>query len=401
MNLLLLVGIAFLLLVVGTLLGRYYAPDRRPLERAAEEGKSYVRGLVEVLDGRSDRAVAEIAEALKHNTKTVEAYFALGSLFRSRGEHERAVRVHQAILVRRDIDKATRLKVYHQLALDFRAAGFPRRAAKALEMVVTQDGKQAAALEELCKLYEETGEWERAALGQKRLGKLAGRDTRAVQAHLYAELAAGALEQQDLAAARKALKRALSADAGSVHALHVLGRYHATRENRAAAVAAWERGLRARPELAAFFVPLLEDALFALGKLEALDRLLDELRREQPGNVQLRLAHARLDAKRNPARALAELSAILDEAPGLIPAWREKARLQLERGDAEELRRGFEDLLALLARADRGYRCGSCGHTAAAHFWRCPSCASWDSARSAWGRRAGEGAAPPSALVRA
>ncbi len=401
MNLLLLVGVAFLLLVVGTLLGRYYAPDRRPLERAAEEGKSYVRGLVEVLEGRSDKAVDEIAEALKHNTKTVEAYFALGSLFRTRGEHERAVRVHQAILVRRDIDKATRLKVYHQLALDFRAAGFPRRAAKALELVVTQDGKQAAALEELCKLYEETGDWERAALGQKRLGKLGGRDTSAVQAHLYAELAAASLARKDLGAARKALKRALSASAGSVHALHVLGRYHAERGNGVAAIAAWERALRARPELAAFFVPLLEQALFAAKKLEALDRLLEELRAAHPENVHLRLAHAKLDAKRNPARALAELSAILDEAPGLIPAWREKARLQLESGDAEELRRGFEDLLALLARADRGYRCSSCGHTSSELFWRCPSCSSWDTARTAWGRRAGEGAAPAAAPVRA
>jgi lipopolysaccharide biosynthesis regulator YciM len=401
MNLLLLVGIAFLLLVVGTLLGRYYAPDRRPLERAAEEGKSYVRGLVEVLDGNSDKAVAEISEALKHNTKTVEAYFALGALFRSRGEHERAVRVHQAILVRRDIDKATKLKVYHQLALDFRAAGFPRRAIKALEMVVTQDGKQAAALEELCKLYEEAGDWERAALGQKRVGKLTGRDTRAVQAHLLAELAAQGLEQQNLGAARKALKRALSVSADSVHGLQVLGRYHAARGNQGAAVAAWERALRQRPELAAFFVPLLERAQFSLGKLEALDRLLDELHRAHPENVHLRLAHARLDAKRNPARALAELSAILDEAPGLIPAWREKARLVLEKGDPAELRSGFEDLLGLLARADRGYRCDGCGHTSGELFWRCPSCASWDSARTAWGRRTGEGAPAPAAAARA
>jgi lipopolysaccharide assembly protein B len=390
-NLVLLVGVAALLLAVGLLLGRYYAPDRRPLQRAAEEGRAYVRGLVEVLEGHRDEAIAEIAEALKKNTKTVEAYFALGTLFRSRGEHERAVRVHQALLMRRDLDKATRLRVHLQLALDFKEAGFPRRAAKALEAVVTQDKKQVAALAELARMYERAGEWEKAALAERRLGKLSGKETGPRQAHLYARLAEQELEGGSLDDARRALKRALAAHRDGVHALHVLALYHRKRGQGSAAAAAWERALRLTPELAGFFVPRLEQQLFELERLSRLDHLLDDLRVQHPKSIHLRLALARVDAKRSPERALAALDLLLAEAPSLIPAWREKARLVLAGGDTERIRRTFEELTGLLAKVDRGYRCDECGHTAEELFWRCPRCAAWDSVRAAWGRRAGEG----------
>lgn len=395
MNLLLIVGAAFFLLVVGTLLGRYYAPDRRPLERAAEEGRAYVRGLLEHLEGNDEQAIGEIAQALKRNTQTIDAYFALGTLFRRRGEYERAVRVHQAVLMRRDLDKQTRLRVHHQLALDFSAGGFPRRAVKALEWVVTKDPKQVGALQELARLYELTGEWDRAALIQHRIARVTGTDTSALQAHLLAELAAEALRREDLGAARRALKRALAASRDSVHALHLLALYQERKGNAAAACGAWEHALRAAPDLAGFFVPRLERALAPRGKPESLSRLMAELREKHPESLHLRLAWARLESKRNAESALQELSRLLGDAPNLVPAWREKARLVLERGEPEAVRRTFEEVLGLLAKADRGYRCAGCGHTAEELFWRCPSCAAWDRVTVAWGRRSGEGGGRP------
>jgi lipopolysaccharide biosynthesis regulator YciM len=394
-NLLLIIGIGFFLLLVGTLLGRYYAPDRRPLERAAQEGKSYARGLVDLLEGDQDAAISEIANTLKKNTKTVEAYFALGTLFRKRGEHERAVRVHQAILVRRDLDKQTRLQVHHQLALDFRAAGFPKRAIKALEFVIAKDKKRLPAFRELAQLYEEAGEWERAVATHRRIGKLSGEDTSRLQAHMMAEQASRLIEQKELTAARKLLRRAISASPESVHALHVLGLYQQRKGNLAAAAKVWEKALRLAPELAGFFVPRLEVVQFELGKLDSVEKLLRELLEQHSGEehghrVQIRLAYARFDARRHPERALAELTALLDEAPNLLPARREAARLVLASGDPDQIRQAFEDLVKLLAKADRGYRCEQCGHIADELFWRCPRCRSWDSVRVAWGRRSGE-----------
>ncbi|MCC6746519.1 MAG: tetratricopeptide repeat protein [Deltaproteobacteria bacterium] len=390
MNLLLLVGVGFFLLVVGTLLGRYYVPDRRPLQRAAKEGRTYARSLAEAVEGNTDAAIGEITKALQENTRTVEAYFALGALFRQRGEHERAVRVHQSILVRRDIDQPTRRRVHKQLALDFRAAGFPRRAIQALEWVVAHDKKAAPAWRELAALYEETGEWERAALAQKRVGKLSGTDCGALVAHLWAQLAHEHLAKKDLNGTRRALRRALSADGTSIHALFELGQFQLERGSPASAAKAFRRALTLKPELIAFLQPHLEAAHARAGSADELGKTLQTLLTARPGDVQLRLAQARLLAGQDAATALVRLERLVEEHPGLVPARREAARLVLKSGTHQEVRRHLEELLAVLGRAERGYRCAACGHAAAEMFWRCTSCKRWGVAGVAWGRRAGE-----------
>jgi lipopolysaccharide biosynthesis regulator YciM len=510
MNLLLLFGGGLFLLIVGTLLGRYYAPDKRPLHQAAKEGRSYARGLVDVLEGKDDAAIEELKRALRENTKTVEAYFALGALFRNRGEYERAVRVHQTILVRRDIDKKTRLAVDYQLALDFRAAGFPRRAVRALEWVIAHDRKHVDALSDLAALYETLGSWERAAGVHAKLGKLERKRRDGVVAHLMAQRAQELIEAGDLKAARRALRRAVSADSNAAkvrshatqapnmrshatqapnmrshatqapnmrshatqapnmrshatqapnmrshatqapnmrshatqapnmrshatqapnmrshatqapnmrshatqapnmrshatqapnmrshatqapHVLHVVALFEQASKKTDVAAKTWKKALTAAPDFASFFVPRLEVVLFELERLFELRELLEQLMARHPGNVHLRLAHARLLAKSDADEARVALVELLDDYPRLLPARKEAARLVLASGDDEAIRQALEELLQVLSSADHGYRCKVCGHADRELFWRCPSCGSWDGLAVAWGRRADE-----------
>lgn len=390
MNLLLVFGVGFILLLVGTLLGRYYSPHRRPLKRAAEEGRSYIRGLVEVLDGNDDAAINQIISTLKKNTKTVDAYFALGTLFRKQKDFERAVRVHQAILVRRDLDKGTRLKVHRQLALDFRDAGFPRRAAKALEWVVAQDRKSTKAWQDLAALYQESGQWDRAAAALRRLDKLSNTDSSALQAHIWATQASIQLERGDLSAARKSLRHAVSASSGLSHVLHMMARYQQLKGNTSAAAKAWEKALRGSPDLATYFFPLLEQALLSLNKAKRLRQILQNLLQAHPENIHVRLVSARQLSFYQPQQAQEALASLLEDCPSLIPARREAARLVLRQGTEDQIRQALQDLLEMLERAERGFRCGSCGHAGVEMFWRCPRCEEWNTARVAWGRRTGE-----------
>jgi lipopolysaccharide assembly protein B len=390
-NLLLLLGGGMALLVVGVLLGRFYTPDRRPLQRAAEEGRRYSRGLVALLDGRTEAAVEEIARALRVSAGSVEAFFALGGLFRRRGEHERAVRVHQAILVRRDIDAKTRIGAHHELARDFLEAGYPRRASRALEFVVAKDKRRVEAWRELAALYEESGAFERAALALRRVDKLSGGDSVELQGHLFAEEARARIVEGAPDAARPGLRRALSLTPTSPHALFVLGLYQAERKNPEAAASAWERALGAEPDLGGVLVPMLEKLLAGSGRPERLDALLARLLAARPESPHLRLAAARVEAGRDPGRALALLDALLADEPSLLPARRAAGRILLARGDAEAARKALAGLLDALDGAGEGFWCEGCGRGARELFWRCPSCRGWGKARAAWGRRAGRG----------
>lgn len=392
MSALLVIGGAVVVLVVGLLLGRYYVPDTRALRRAAKEGGLYIRGLNHVLAHDNDAAIQELTKAAEHTTRTVDTYFALGVLFRERGEYDRAVRVHQSILVRADANRAMRLRALFQLGLDFESAGFRRRAQKAFEDVLDKDPRHRGAAEKLLFFCEAGGDWTRAHKALARLQKITKEKAPQHEAHLLTEMGLAALEAEDLGAARKLLKQALSRDPESVHALHGFALYQRRSGKVRAAGETWLTALHIAPDLASFLFPHVEEAYFEEEALDALGNRLDALVDKNPDNVHLRLVQARFLGKRSPELAIGVLQTVIEDAPSLLPARRLVGRLVLAEGDEAAIRREFEALLQILDRLGRDYRCARCGHTDNDLFWRCPRCHAWDSVRVAWGRRAGEAA---------
>jgi len=392
MSIVLIVTAGASVLVIGLLLGRYYVPDNRPLKRAAKEGALYIRGLNHVLSHDNDKAIEELTRAVSENTSTVDTYFALGVLFRERGEYERAVRVHQSILVRTGVGRELRLQAHFQLGLDFESAGFHRRARKAFEEVLERSPKHRQAAEKLLSLYEAAGEWERAQKALLRLVKITKTKQPLHLSHILAEMALDALEQGDVNAARKLVRRSMASNRDGVHPLHVSGLALRQAGKVKNAADTWLRAVTIAPDLAGFFFPYVEEAFFELEELDQLGGHLDDLVDAYPDNVQLRLVQARFLGKRSPEVAASILRTVLEDAPSLLPARRLAGKLALQRGDADNIRAEYKALLATLERIERSYRCARCGHTSRELFWRCPKCHAWDSVRVAWGRREGEGA---------
>src|SRR6185369_9778153 len=185
---LLLVGLGAL--AAGVLIGRYYVPDDRQLRRTARHSRAYMRALSHLIARDHDTVVGELRTVVEENIDDVEPYFALGALFRSRGEHERAIRVHQALALRERDKRKVRQRAMYELGLDFRAAGMPRRATKAMEEVLLEDPANEAA-----------GLWDR-------LGKKRGEDLSSREHHLLVAAAQAALGRDDLESAKHLLKSA-------------------------------------------------------------------------------------------------------------------------------------------------------------------------------------------------
>jgi len=391
MSVLLVGAIALALLLGGIMLGRYYVPDSRPLRRAARQGGFYIRGLNHVLAQDREAAIAELSKAVTDHSASPETYFALGVLFRERGEVERAVRVHQSLLVRGDVDRRMRLEAFFQLGVDFEVAGFRRRARRAFEQVLDKDPKHGPAVRKLLALYEQEGSWEQAHKALVRLRKVEGKDESAHEAHLLTEMGLAALGQGDVAGARRLVSRAKALVPDSVHALYAEGQVQGERNRWEQAIEAFLAALHRAPDLAEFFFPLLEDAYYRLGELHRLSGELDRLIGLHPGNLHLRMVQARFLGKRDPALALPLIRGVLEDAPSLLPARRILGRIVIAAGDPEAAVKEYRALLDALERVERSYRCARCGHASVELFWRCPRCHAWDSVRVAWGRRSGEG----------
>ena len=337
--------------------------------------KAYFKGLNLLLNEQTDKAIDAFIEAVQHDPDTSELHFALGNLFRRRGEFERAVRVHEHLLQRADLSLADRNRAQHALAQDFVKAGLFDRAEaafKALEGTPFQTEARLALLQ----LAERSRDWQAAAglaaqLEQSGSGSFANRI-----AHYQCELALEAQARGDAALASQLLDRALvvapaAARPLAQRALQLMRQTGPA--NPDAAMAAWAELRQRSPEafarLASDFVACAQ----AAGRADVARLALGSLFAQQPGIDLLRA-----------------LSLLNDEAPGASPRLMTVLREQPSLSAAldlldtppqqwpEHAAQAARDAVARAARPLQRYRCAGCGFEAQRHFWQCPGCLGWD-----------------------
>ena len=146
--------------VLGWLASRLDVRQLRLENRQAP--KAYFRGLNFLLNEQQDQAIDAFIEAVQNDPDTSELHFALGNLFRRRGEYQRAVRVHQHLLSRGDISADDRHRAQHGLALDYLKAGLLDRAEGALLQLEGTRFEAEARLALLAN-YERSRDWLQAA----------------------------------------------------------------------------------------------------------------------------------------------------------------------------------------------------------------------------------------------
>ncbi|MDP4590956.1 MAG: lipopolysaccharide assembly protein LapB [Burkholderiaceae bacterium] len=195
-----------LLFALGWMAARF--DFRHILSETRHLPDSYFKGLNFLLNEQPDRAIDAFVEVAKLDPETVDLHFALGNLFRRRGETERAIRVHQSLLLRADLPDTKREHALHELAQDYLKAGMLDRAEAAyLELESTAYSVQAKRA--LVRIYESERDWLRAIEAVKQLGKQVD-DLVPQRVHYSCEIAQKALEAKspDLVVARQAIQEA-------------------------------------------------------------------------------------------------------------------------------------------------------------------------------------------------
>jgi lipopolysaccharide biosynthesis regulator YciM len=413
--------VGLLALLIGLLIGRYYVPDNRQLARTARQADAYARAINHVLDDQRDAAVAELERIVDEDTDDLEPYFALGALFRSRGEWERAIRVHQVIVQREPKNKQVRRRAFFALGQDFMRAGMPRRAIGAFEQCLELDARHEPALADLIVLYEEQGRYREAAEALGRLGKLRDEPASVREHHLLVAAAQQAMRgpQADLDRARRLLRDAGRIHERTVHVLVARAELAAAQGDPEAASAHLAEALELGPELAAFLLPGLVEAQRQLASdtVHASDTSDGQGEREQAAAAAagvvteviarvgrldepfLGLALAELYSHFEPERALVHYRDLARRFPELLPAQVAAARLALASGDGRDMRDALQRLTAphgVLAWAMEGaWRCSGCGERRELFFWRCRGCRTWGSVRLELGRDALAAPPPP------
>jgi lipopolysaccharide biosynthesis regulator YciM len=368
------------LLLLPLFFGLGWAAARVDIRHLVKESRSlprsYFEGLNFLLNEQPDRAIESFVVAVKVDPQTIELHFALGGLFRRRGETERAIHMHQNLIAREDLPQDLKLQALAELGQDYLKAGLLDRAEEVFNKL-SNSALADDAKRNLLEIYQLEKDWEKAIAIAAELPDIASQKE---VAEYYCELAAAEMIRSRRDAAVTYLRLALERNRQCVRASLLQGDIEIQQENAAAAIENWQRIEQQDPTYLALVAQRLLDAYRKLERrdaglqllrgylerypsLDLLDVVFQLVLESEGADAAYRLVRDEL--KRNPT--LLGFDKLL-EARLLVASPENRPDLDL----AKSIVQGYTRRLAR-------YRCDNCGFKARQFYWRCPACGGWES----------------------
>lgn len=340
--------------------------------------RGYFKGLNFLLNEQSDKAIDAFIEIVKLDPETVELHFALGNLFRRRGETERAIRVHQNLLARPDLPQEEQVHAQYELGQDYLKAGLLDRAEETFNLLVdTQYSVQARR--SLLEIYQREKEWTRAIAAAQALQESGAGGRQKEIAQFYCELAQDELMHTHSDAVIDLLEQALAADRKCVRATILMGDAFLTKNDIEAALFAWRRVEHQSVPHVALVAQRLMDGYRAVGRPQEGAKLLKFYLAEASSIDLIEVVFKAILEQEGVDAANQMVSDELRRTPTLLgldkllearlmdapPAMRPELSL------VKNLVHGYTQKLAR-------YQCGHCGFKARQFYWQCPGCSHWE-----------------------
>ena len=347
--------------------------DRAPSKALPQ---SYVRSINFLANDQHDEALDVLVKALEDHDESLEIQLALGTLFRRRGEIEKATQIHQSLISRAGTSPEQKSIVLFELASDYFKAGLLDRAENLLlELGVTENFREAS-LRLLVQIYESEREWERAIAAAEILDKITSVDLAPQIAQFQCEMAERALVAGDYAAAKDRAAKALKLDRNCARAIILRGRLEALSGKHQKAVATWTRLCVERPEMLHEVSRLVQTSAQSMNDNEVyLDFLRRAIAVSADERLQLSLADFLLQMGRS------------EEAEALLRSWSEEQgslsglhrllEIRSVSDAAGELSGDYQLMRKVAGRLlseQSGYECRFCGFQGKSMHWQCPGC---------------------------
>lgn len=367
--------------IAGVLVDRFIrSRGAEKLRRKLDKGdKAFFEGIQYILSNEPDQAIEQFTKSVQINSDTIETYVALGNLYRSKGDIERAIRIRQGIILRPNLDKKIRLRALFDLGLDYRKGGFFNRAMSAFQEAIEGDPNNIEALEQIERIYEDVHDWEKAFKTRQAISKLISGEHRHILAHYQTERGKIQEKNGDFLRAESFYKKALSIFERCVDAYLHLGDLYFSQQEYKKALSSWKRVVDVAPQFTFLAYQRLERAYSRMKNLKGVeDLLLESARKNSDGFSRLALARY-LYNKGETDPALDQLNQAVTLVPSFLDARKFMGEILLKEGRNEEALGAYKDFLLKLDLPYLRFQCGNCGYRAEKLAWKCPQCLKWDS----------------------
>ena len=366
-------------IVIGWLLGRWQ-PFKKTKGRQQSDHftERYAKGLNYLLADDSDNAIKVFTDLIEVNKDTIEIHIALGNLFRSKGEVDRAIKVHQNLLARPNLTRKQRHMAISELASDYLKAGLLDRAEKLYREMIELKADVREAHRRLLDMYIAEKSWHEAVECAQALYDMGEPEASVMYSQCLCEIASEAINNSNNRLARKSLDRALEIDPGCVRAALLLIQHHLHTDNAAAAKRIFQRLTRQSPEYVGLYIEPARQIYLSKEERVYHDFLQDQYQQHPSTRLAMALLehYARNDEIE---KARQFLSDILHKSPSFEAF---EFALRFLKSNPDQLSETWETLSTFLkSMQDKKteYVCSRCGYESHAIQWLCPSCRNWAS----------------------
>jgi lipopolysaccharide biosynthesis regulator YciM len=352
------------------------------------QSKIFLNATQYLISGNKDLAIKEFLNAVDLNRETIDTYFALGGLFRSNGEIEKAISIHRSLIARENISEHTRLAALKELARDFDKGGFIEKAIETYKEVLKIDSDRPEVIKALCRIYEDIEDWDQAYAHRIMLSRICNENQSETISHILAEKAKGHFANGDFKGCSEILDDAFRF-APTVTAKILKTRLHLLTGNLEDAKALLLEILKEHPVYASFVTLSLKASFKASPEY---------LKRYETGLSLLNdyfLGLSDPDFVSSPSVVLAKLRLLkearkIEDAYGMLSEWMkqkespnevmeiEYAKILIEMGKGQEAIAQTARILGNLHKSLARHYCSQCGYNADTIFWRCPQCKEWE-----------------------
>jgi lipopolysaccharide biosynthesis regulator YciM len=351
---------------------------RQLLSESRSLPQGYFKGLNFLLNDQHDKAIDAFIEIVKLDPETVDLHFALGNLFRRRGETERAIRVHQNLLSRPDLPLEQQTHAMFELGQDYLKAGLLDRAEETFNQLVAGQ-YSIEARRALLEIYQREKEWARAIDAAHALQESGAGGRQKEIAQFYCELAQDELVHTHADAALLMLEKAIATDRHNVRAMILMGDVHLANGDIEGAVLAWRRVEQQSVPHVALVAQRLMDGYRKLERPQEGLNLLKGYMAEAPSIDLLEVIFKATIELETVEVANQLVSAELRRTPTLLGLDKLlDARLMVAAPEVRPELSLVKNLVHGYAQKLTRYQCSHCGFKARQFYWQCPGCSRWE-----------------------
>ncbi|MFT6069810.1 MAG: lipopolysaccharide biosynthesis regulator YciM [Bacteriovoracaceae bacterium] len=358
------------------------------------QSKVFLNATQYLISGNKDLAIREFLSAVDINRETIDTYFALGGLFRSNGEIEKAISIHRSLIARENISESVRLRALKELALDFDKGGFLEKAIETYRDVLKINRDQYEVIQSLCRIYEDLEDWGQAYNYRIMLSKVGHENQAETISHILVQKAKIAFEEGDFKRCHEDLDDAFRFAPSVSGKILRLKLFLADGDLEGAKTLLIEL-LKEHPMYASFIFVSLEEGFKGdentttgyKARLAMLrDFFLDLDDKELIEIPSVILSKVRLLKESGRSISAHEiLKAWMGEHGGNTEVMKaEYIKLLIELEMFEEAVENTKDLLDNLHQSLTKHFCSQCGYNSDSIFWRCPQCHEWETIKFRW-----------------